>query len=708
MMGKFLKYYRTDTLANIITRPEEKFSASDELSSLLDRFGQVVVSGIGNSLSGWLPAMSRKSERRQQLDEMLTEQDKVGRYRERNVLNQRIGISIASLGCASLSFLFWPLRLVSLSSNVYLTLHLYQKTYRLLQKRKVGIPTLMVISITGAMLCGYIWVASLILVMVQFTHKLLAEVMTDSRNNLVNVFRQVPKQAWVIADGVEVEIPVDDIVPGQIVVVSAGEMIPVDGRVVSGMATVDQHRLTGEAQPVEKGETDTVLAGTILHSGTLRIEVEKTGSQTTMARLGEILNATTDYKSSAQLRAEELADKTVAPTLIAGLLALPFVGPMGALTVIDSHFRQRMSILAPLSLMNYLNLASRQGILVKDGRSIDLMAQVDTVVFDKTGTLTEERPTVHRIHACNGYEATEILRYAAAAEQKQSHPIAHAILDEAHRQQLDIPAFQDADYKLGYGLTVTVNDHLVQVGSMRFMEHLEITGIPELLEALQQTSLSGHSLVMIAVDRQMVGAIELEPTLRAEARQVIQALRNQYGIRSICIISGDHQVPTRRMAEQLGIDTYFAETLPEQKADLIDKLVSEGRKVCYIGDGINDAIALKKAHVSISLRGASSVATDTAQVILMDGHLGQLPSLFDFARSFQKNSDRAFAISVIPSLIGIWGALFLHFTLVNTALLTVGSLFVGIGNSMLPLLQHRSQDNALHEPGNRQIDKDSG
>lgn len=701
MIGKFLFPSRATTLATVIARPEAEFRRIDELPSVLERIGQTVGSRVTDSLTNWLPLTSRKSERRRQLDEMLTEQDKVGRHREQHVLNQRIGIAITSLGCASLSFLFWPLRLISLSSNVYLTLHLYQKTYRLLQKRKVGIPTLMVISITGAMLCGYIWAASLILVIVQFTHKLLAEVMSDSRNNLVNVFRQVPKQAWVVSGDIEVQIPVDQIVPGQIVMVSAGEMIPVDGLVVSGMATVDQHLLTGEAQPVEKGETDTVLAGTVLHSGKLQIQVDKAGSQTTMARLGEILNATTDYKSSAQLRAEDLADKTVGPTLIAGLLALPFIGPMGALTVIDSHFRQRMSVLAPLSLMNYLNLASRQGILVKDGRSIDLMAQVDTVVFDKTGTLTEERPTVHRIHACHGYTTTEILCYAAAAEQKQSHPIAHAILDEARCLQIDIPVFQEADYKLGYGLTVTVDDHLIQVGSVRFMEYLEIALVPELIDALQETTKTGHSLVMIAIDGQIAGAIELEPTVRAEAGRIIQELRNQYGIRSICIISGDHRVPTQRMAEQLGIDTYFAETLPEQKADLIDKLVSEGRKVCYIGDGINDAIALKKAHVSISLRGASSVATDTAQVILMDGHLCQLPSLFDFARSFHKNSNRAFAISVIPSVIGIWGALFLHFTLVNTALLTVGSLCVGIGNSMLPLLQYRSKGSALEQANNK-------
>lgn len=648
------------------------------------------------SLATWLapsaPNPPARSRRHRQLDEILTDEEKRKRRATTQKRDQNIGIAVFSFGCATAGMAFWPLRLLSLSSSVYLTTHIYRKAYQLLRQRRVGIPTLMVVSLTGALVCGYIWIASFVLIVAQLAQKLTALVTADSRNSLVNVFRQAPKTAWVLVDGAEMQMPLEEVKPGQIVIVGAGEVIPVDGVVTDGMATVDQHLLTGEARPVEKGAGDPAFAGTVVLSGRLEIGVEQAGEQTTIARIGQILNATTEYKSTAQLRAERLAQRTVAPTLAAGALALPLLGPMGALAVVDSHFRQRMSILAPLALMNYLNIAARHGILIKDGRSLDLLGQVDTLVFDKTGTLTEEQPGVAAIHAAPGREEAAVLRYAAAAEQKQTHPIAHAILAEARLRELEIPPLEEADYRLGYGLTVRVEGREVQVGSRRFIESLALP-IPDWLEqAHERCHALGHSLVLVAEDGAVAGAIELAPTVRPEAKRVIDTLRRRHGIRHTCIISGDHEAPTRQLAQELGIDRYFAETLPENKAALIEQLIGEGRFVCYIGDGINDAIALKKSQVSISLRGASSVAVDTAQIILMEGDLNHLPELFEFSRGFHANTSRAFAISVVPTAIGIGGAFFLHFGLVQTAMLALGSIFIGLGNAMLPLLQHRPKE----------------
>lgn len=659
------------------------------------------------SLSEWLASppvpqrpASGPATRRRQLDEILTDEEKRHRRAEGKKRDRNFGIAVLSFGCASVGLVFWPLKLASLAATVYLTAHWYRKTYGLLRQGKVGIPTLMMVSVTGALLCGYIWIASFVLIVAQFARKLTAMVTADSRASLVDVFRQTPKNVWVLLEGVEIQTPLDEVLPGQTVITGAGEAIPVDGRVAAGLAAVDQHLLTGEARPVDKGPGDPVFAGTVVLSGRLQITVEKAGNETTMARIGQILNATTEYKSTAQLRAERLAQRTVAPTLIVGAVAVPVLGPMGALAVVDSHFRQRMSILAPLALMNYLNIAARHGILIKDGRSLDLLSQVDTLVFDKTGTLTEERPKVEATHVFAAADAGQILRYAAAAEQKQSHPIAHAIRAEAGRHGLDIPVPEDADYQLGYGLSVRVENHAVQVGSRRFMECLELP-IPAALEPVfEECHRLGHTLVLVAIDGAVQGAIELAPTVRPEARRIIAELRRRHGIRTTYIISGDHEAPTRRLAEALGIDHYFAETLPENKAALIEGLIAEGRFVCYIGDGINDAIALKKSQVSISLRGASSVAVDTAQIILMEGNLQPLPDLFELARGFHANTSRAFAISVVPTVIGIGGAFFLHFTLVHTAFLTLGSIFIGLGNAMLPLLRHRNGP-----PGNGNIER---
>jgi heavy metal translocating P-type ATPase len=700
---------RKPTLAAALSAPAEPAATllAEPLERVKSGLASLLVPGGGqSSLAAWLApaeaAQGVRNERGRQLDEILTDQEKRQRRAVVRKRDQNIGVAVASFGCATAGFVFWPLRLLSLSGSLYLTAHVYRKAYELLRRRRVGIPTLMVVSLTGALACGYIWIASFVLIVAQLAQKLTAMVTADSRESLVNVFRQAPKTAWVRIDGGEIQTPLEQVQPGWTVIVSAGEVVPVDGVVSEGMATLDQHLLTGESRPVEKGPGEPVFAGTVVLSGRLEICVEQAGEQTTIARIGQILNATTEYKSATQLRAEHLAQRTVAPTLVVGALALPWLGPMGALAVVDSHFRQRMSILAPLALMNYLNLAARHGILVKDGRSLDLLSKIDTLVFDKTGTLTEEQPSVACIHHAPDRDAAWVLRNAAAAEQKQTHPIAHAILAEARRLDLDIPPLAQADYQLGYGLTVEVEGRRVQVGSRRFIEALAM-GIPGWLEdAYVQGHAAGHSLVVVACDGVVAGAIELAPTVRPEAREVIDLLRRRHGIRHTCIISGDHEAPTRRLAEQLGIDRYFAETLPEQKADLIEQLIAEGRFVCYIGDGINDAIALKKSHVSISLRGASSVAVDTAQIILMEGDLRPLPRLFEFAQGFHANTSRAFAISVVPTAIGIGGAFFLHFGLVQTAMLALGSIFIGLGNAMLPLWQHRAEAEtppAPDEPG---------
>jgi Cu2+-exporting ATPase len=224
---------------------------------------------------------------------------------------------------------------------------------------------------------------------------------------------------------------------------------------------------------------------------------------------------------------------------------------------------------------------------------------------------------------------------------------------------------------------------------------MEGISISESMEALWvQCSTTGHSLVLVACGEQLIGAVELRATVRAEARQVLGELRRHGRIRTFYLISGDHELPTRKLAQELGIDHYFAETLPEAKAALIAQLQAEGRFVCFVGDGINDSIALKKSQVSVSLRGASAVATDTAQIILMDGTLKHLNQLFVLAQQYDTNAKIGFATQLIPMGVGMGGALFAHVGLSTTILLGYGGLLVGVLNSLLPLLLHRWQQGA--------------
>lgn len=635
-----------------------------------------------------LTPRARGRVRAQHLQEMSSPGQTAERRATEKKANQNLAVSLGSLGVAvSGALAFPPLAFLAAPAIIYTMTPVYTKTYHMLKQGKIGVDLLSAITIAGCLAMQYFVVGSTLTVVYCLSNKLLLKVQNDSRKSLIDVFRQQPRSVWVLVDGLEHEIPFDQLQVGDIVVVDAGTLIPADGAITEGMASIDQHILTGEAQPAEKGVGDTVFASTVVLSGKIFFEVSQAGEDTTAAKIGTILNNTADFKSATQLRAQSMADRTAVPTLVTSVLAIPFVGPYGALAILNSHFKYRLGIVAPISIMNFLNLASQSGILIKDGRTLDLLNQVDTIVFDKTGTLTKEQPYVGHVYTCASYEEDAVLTFAAAAEYKQTHPIAKAILQEAAERQLTLPNIDAADYKVGYGLTVVIDQRTVQVGSDRFMELTEME-IPLILHDAQVACFEqGHSLVMVAVDHQLIGAIELRPTLRPEAKTIIAQLRKRSQITSMYIISGDHETPTQKLAQELGIEHYFAEALPENKADLIAQLQSEGKFICYIGDGINDAIALKKSQVSISLRGASTVATDTAQIVLMDGNLHQVVDLFELAEEFAGNMRAGFLCLCIPTLIGIGGVFFLSFGLLHTMLLTSLGLGSGVINAMVPILK---------------------
>jgi heavy metal translocating P-type ATPase len=602
----------------------------------------------------------------------------------RALVSSSIGLTFSTFGLFSplLGFFSIPFLIYSTKNNL-------KKTYQLMKNGRVSVETLISITVFGCVFLGRFFIASLMSLLITLATKLTAYVTHNSRQQLMDAFAQHPNFVWVMVDGVEMRVNFEDLQEGDVVVVHTGEMIPADGHVVEGMGSIDQHVLTGEARPVDKGAGEEVFASTVVLSGKILMKVEKAGQETTVAKITTILNKTVDFKSTTQLRAEILSQELVVPALMAGGLALPILGFNGALAVINSHFKNKIMIIAPISILNHLNLASKQGILIKDGRSLELMSKVDTIVFDKTGTLTEEQPHVGNIHCFSPYYSKdEVLKYATAAEYKQNHPLAKAIIEEAEKRQLEIPAIDESEYKLGYGLMVMVSGKTIHVGSIRFME-VENLEFP--LELKYQQDLAheqGYTLVLVAINRQIVGAIELLPTIRPEAKEMIRRLKQRNNIKDTYIISGDHEVPTRKLAQEVGIDHYFAETLPENKANLIEQLQEEGRFICYIGDGINDSIALKKAQVSISLSGASTVATDTAQIILMDSGLSHLEFLFDLADKFKNNMDTTFTLMITPAIIGVSGAFLLGLGIGFTVLLNIVGLILGVSNAaVMPLLE---------------------
>ena len=515
-----------------------------------------------------------------------------------------------------------------------------------------------------------------------------------SQRSLVNLFREQPRFVWVLVDGVELQIPFEQMQAGDIIVINAGEHIPADGVIHHGFASIDQHMLTGEAQPVEKSTGDTVFMATVVLTGKIQIRVKKTGEGTVAAQVGRVLNDTTDFRESLQMRAVTFVEKITLPMLIFSGITWSLLGLSQALGVLITFPGLRMYLLDPLSMLSFLHTASKNGILIKDGRSLELLNKVDTVVFDKTGTLTLEQPHVFRIHCCNGFSEDDVLYHAATAEVKQTHPIARAILSESRKRRLDLPPIEDADYQIGYGITVTVGKHTIRVGSDRFMNQQAISILPDIQTRQKHCHHAGHSLVLVALDDSLIGAIELASTISPEAEAIVRNLKARS--LKIIIISGDHEAPTRHLAETLGIRRYCAQVLPEDKAAIVEKLEQEGRSVCFVGDGINDAIALKKATTSVSLRGATTIATDTAQIVLMDGHLDQLEDVFRLAESYNDDIKVNFIFSVAPSLFYTAGAYLFHWTFLTAVIIQQASTVLGLYNVIRPLLNEESSTESLN------------
>jgi Cu2+-exporting ATPase len=618
-----------------------------------------------------------------------TKQTNKGGTHEKQV-NHYLKTSSATVGLTTVTTLFYPiLTPLSVLAIIYNIFPFYKAGWRsFFKERRIEVSIIDVISLTGLLLTGYFLISAVTIWLLTLGEKLLIKTENDSRNKLINIFGEQIRTVWVQMDNVEVQIAFDELKVGDIVAVNAGEVIPVDGIIIDGMAMVDQHTLTGESQPIEKSIQDNVLASTILLSGKIKIQVEQTGQATIAAQISDVLNNTADFTTSIQAQGLEIANIYTPPTLALSAITFPFLGVTSSLTILLSSLGYNMRLISPISVLNYLKILSKNGILIKDGRTLALLNEIDTVVFDKTGTLTLDQPHIGNIYLCSEIAITEneLLMYAASAEYRQTHPIAMAILEVAKQRKINLPSISEAAYEIGYGIKVEVNNIVVRVGSLHFME-MENIIIPDEMRRLQDQGFEkGYSFIFVSIDDTLGGMIELHPTLRPEVKSILQGLRQRN--MSLYIISGDHEKPTQQLAMKLDIDHYFAETLPENKADLIEKLQNQGKKVCFIGDGINDSIALKKANISISIKGATSVATDTAQIVLMDGTLKQIDNLFNIAADFKKNMQNNFKISMIPGLICIGGVYFLNFGVISgMAIYNVGLIVGGI-NAMLPLTKY--------------------
>ncbi len=495
------------------------------------------------------------------------------------------------------------------------------------------------------------------------------------------------KYALVERDGKEVEILVKEIVEGDRVVVYPGDQIPIDGYIVRGTGLIDQCKLTGESVPVTRVEGDEVFASTLLVDGQLCILTERTGSNTRAGVIVTLMQSAPVHDTRVENYAAMIANQAVVPTLLTGIgvgLASGDLSRAIALLTLDLGTGIRVSV--PTTILSALTYAARNGVFIRSGRAIEILAKIDTVVFDKTGTLTQGHAGVTGIKVTETQVApSEILALAATAEQGLTHPVAEAIIRHAREQGVKLHTCEAWEYRVGLGVVTTINGMQILVGSHRLMAQENIS-LDYLNEHYPDIKSGSNSLVYVAGDGKMLGVILYNDPSRLESKEVLQQLQAD-GITPY-MLSGDVTRVATAVAAELGInpDNVYAEAFPERKVEVVKSLHESGKTVAFCGDGINDSAALAYADVSISFAGATDIARETADVVLMEDDLRGLTHAIKIAKQAMEIIWQNTAIVAVPNLSAVIAGVLFALDPVLAIIINNGSAILAELNGLRPLL----------------------
>jgi len=506
------------------------------------------------------------------------------------------------------------------------------------------------------------------------------------------------KTARVLRDGEVVEIPIEEVRTGDLVQVRPGERIPVDGIVAEGSSYVDESMITGEPIPAEKHGGDEVVGGTVNKTGAFTLRATKVGADTVLAQIIRMVEEAQSAKPPIQELADRIAGVFV-PIVIA-VAAVTFavwlgVGPapalsyafVAAVSVLVIACPCAMGLATPTAIMVGTGKGAEMGVLFRQGTALESLARVDTVVLDKTGTLTEGRPRLTDYEPCGDrHEPDRILALIAAAEARSEHPIGQAIAAAAKERGLSLAPAGDVRAEPGYGLEARVQGHLVQVGAARYLERLGID-IASVQALVEDWTGSAKTPVYAAVDGELAAVLAVADPVKAGSRAAVEHL-HRLGMQ-VAMVTGDEQRTAEAIARELGIDQVFAKVLPDQKAHRVRALQEQGRRVAFVGDGINDAPALAQADVGVAIGTGTDIAIEAGDVILMSGDVRGLIDAVDLARrtlrTIRLNFFWAYAynIALIPVAAGVFypiAGVLLH-PILAAAAMSVSSLFV-VTNSL--------------------------
>jgi Cu2+-exporting ATPase len=557
-------------------------------------------------------------------------------------------------------------------------------------ERRLNIDVLDTLAITSSVLQGNPLAGCIVTWLIKLGDWIRDLTAAGSKRAISELLEFQSKTAWVLLGDNVVSLPAAELKVGDLVVVYPGEMIPVDGEIIDGQATIDQKTITGEGLPVTRGKGEAAFAATVIREGQITVRALRVGAATTAGQIVRLVESAPIGDTRIQNHAERFADRLVAPTLALAVSTAAVTRDFGRfLSLVIVDYGTGIRVAAPTSVLSSMTHAARAGIIIKSGGHMEKLADIDTIVFDKTGTLTHGQPAVIDVISYQDHiTPNHLLGLAAAAETKLQHPVAEALRSKARLLGVNVPPCHETKYRIGLGVEGQVNGYYVHVGNERFMRESEIRTDMSVLDRAGLDE-KGFSSLYIAVDGKLAGLVPYSDKIRDESHQVIRSLR-EMGIKNTIMLTGDNAVVARAVSGDIGLSRHFADMLPADKASVIQELQREGRRVAMVGDGINDSPALSFADVGIAMKHGAEVTHESADVILMEDSLWKLVKAIEISQGavslIKQNYAIVAALNTLALVLALPGGLI---TPEVTALISNGSAILASGNGIRPILRYQ-------------------
>ena len=543
---------------------------------------------------------------------------------------------------------------------------------------KISSALLICIAMFAAIAIGDLFAAGEV-VFIMAIGALLEEATTNrAKKGLKKLISLAPTKGRRLKDGKEEMIPAEEIRQGDILRILPGEAIPVDGTIINGETSVDQSIMTGESLPVDKGVGEEVFCGTINRFGSIDISATKVGENSSLQKLIRMVQDAENKQAPMQRIADRVASWLVPVALLIAILAYVFSGNIvTAVTVLVVFCPCALVLATPTAIMAAIGQATKHGVIIKSGEALEKMGKVDTIAFDKTGTLTYGRLDVSdMISFDESISETDLLSLAASAEAKSEHPLGKAIV--AYAKAKEVPLAESTAFRMttGKGIFAEVDNRRLRCGNEKFLTEKGVWIDNKVQSALERLRTQGKASVLVAENQKCIGVIALSDVLRPEAKDMVSRLSDMH-TRTV-LLTGDHQKTVDYFAQQVGISEVRAELLPQEKVQSIEKLQAENHKVCMIGDGVNDAPALKTADVSVAMGSmGSDIAVDAAEVALMSDDISKIPYLKRLSNATVKTIKASITLSMCINFAAIVLSLMEVLTPTTGALVhNAGSCFV--------------------------------